>query len=466
MGRRLRAPLWALVAATLTTTATTGHAATAELSKVGLAINGEAAGDQAGLQVATGDFDGDRVEDLVVGAFGNDHGGKEYTGAVYIEYGPIRRGFSLARADVKLYSTLAGDYAGEGPLGVADLDGDRKDDLVLGTPGSFLATQPSSPGKVGEAFLLYGGKRLKGVRSLPEVADARFTGVQLGEWLGFGTAGVGDLDGDGFEEVVLGAPATAGYTGAAYLFYGGRERFRGDVPVADADATFVGSRPGEMFGYTAVGGDLDGDRASDLLLTGAPFPAPQPAGIALYYGGKGARLSGRKHSAAADARLEMPTAPSEFVAPTWLSAAEDLTGDGVADLAVGTGATTNADSAGRTWVVAGGARRTGVDTVDRAARTTIVGVGSSGAAGRLDRDRRADVAIGDATGGRVLVFTGPLPAGELSADAAARTLVADGEDAGVAMAVGDLTGDRRADIVTGAPSADETGVVYVVPQGR
>ncbi|HVE98730.1 MAG TPA: FG-GAP repeat protein, partial [Mycobacteriales bacterium] len=90
-------------------------AQTSSLQQVSIALTGEAPGDQAGLQLATGDLDGDRVEDLVIGAYGNDHGG-QFAGAVYIEYGPIRRGFSLSRADVKLFAPLAGDYAGEGPI--------------------------------------------------------------------------------------------------------------------------------------------------------------------------------------------------------------------------------------------------------------------------------------------------------------------------------------------------------------
>lgn len=426
-------------------------------------LTGEADGDQAGFQVATGDLDGDGRQDLVVDAWRSDRGGED-SGAVYIEYGPVRSGFRLAAADVVLVAPKAGDYAGEGPLGILDLDGDGADELVVGTPGPFLVGQPGSP-KVGETYLLYGGRRMRGVVELPAVADALFTGVQVQEWLGFGAAGVGDLDADGLEDLVIGAPATAAYSGAAYLFYGARKRHSGSVPVTSADATIVGGRATQMFGYEAEGGDLDGDGAADLVLSGGSFPAPSPTSWSLFYGRPGHRLSGTLPAAAAEATLLSPGNKGNLtISATWVVADHDLTGDGRHDLALGDAATLNSDVKSHVWVVAGGARLAGVQLVDRVAMGEIDGAGHVVSVGDIDGDRRSDLVVGGPAAGTVAVVRGPLRAG-VAAPLKQLLPAAPAAGLGAALAMGDVTGDGRLDVVVGAPR-EAAGRVHVLPGGR
>lgn len=441
-----------------TVLASTAHAAPTTLT-TSFTLTGEREGDAAGLQTAHGDLDGDGVGDLVIGAWREDTGGED-AGAVYIEYGPVqRKDLSLATADVKLHPELKGDYVGEGPLAVLDLDGDGADDLVLGAPGSLVATQPGTGGKVGEAYVLYGGKRLSGRRTLADVADATLTGIQVQEFLGFGSGGVGDLDADGFEDLFVGAPATAGFTGAGYLFYGARDRLAGRVPVTTADAVFVGAKPGSLLGYRSAGGDLDGDGASELLVGGHPLVVPTVQSVHLWYGAKGARLSGTLLAARADASIVTPAAATR---PTAFVADQDLTGDGTDDLVVGEPSPQNADQAGHVWVIPGGPRLTGTVLADRAARSTVLGTGNGVEAADVTGDGVADLITGDRVGARVHVFRGPLPAGRITLDAASAVWQgAMGSDAGVSLDAGDVTGDRRADLVLGAPVGG-TGRVHVI----
>ena len=403
-----------------------------------------------------GDLDGDGRDDLVVGAWQSDRGG-DASGAVYIEYGPLRKSLSLADADVKLAPGRAGEYVGEGPLGVADFDGDGADDLFIGAPGSFYATQPGSPGKIGETFVIYGGKRLRGAPALADASDARVTGIQMTEWLGFGVGSLGDISGDKLEDVLIGAPATAAFTGAAYLFLGRARRLAGDVAVTEANTTFVGARPGEMFGYESAGGDLDRDGAGDLFVA-TRLLAVQPPSVRIFYSAGGS--SGVVPSLVSDADLVAPAVSAAFAGPS-LDAAHDVTGDRVADLVVGL-----ADDfleADRTYVVAGGERPSGIISITSAATVTVAGAGHALSTGSLGRDRQADLVLGapDAEGGgRVFVLAGPLE-GQASTDDARLVLLGEPRSsAGHSVAIGDLNGDGKNDVAVGAPGNE--GRVYVV----
>lgn len=428
----------------------------------GATLTGERAGDQSGFQVEIADLDGDRVGDLVIGAWQNDSGG-DASGAIYIEYGPITRNINLKRADAKLFTKAAGEYVGEGPLAIADLDGDRADDLVIGAPGSLYVAQPGSPGKVGEAFLIYGGKRLRGNLVLPAVADARFTGVHMTEWLGFGSSGAGDLDSDGFEDLIIGAPATAGFSGAAYLFYGGRARIEGDIAVTDADAIFIGGRPAEMFGYEATGGDVDDDGDDDLFIASRPL-AGGPSTISMFLGGE--RMSGPIPAAAAYSQIPMATV-DYFTGPA-LASGTDLTGDGVDDLVVGLGVSLNPVTQPSVSLMGGSESAFVAGPSAGPIYASVDATGNAVAIGDVNGDRRPDLiagAPGSSAGGIVSVFYGPIHEGELSIDTADASFEGEsGSAAGSSLAVGNITKDRRVDIAIGAPS--DAGRTYVVFGGR
>ena len=430
--------------------------------KAQLSFAGEVVGDEAGHQIEIADLDGDGQDDLVIGAWLNDEGGQD-TGAIYIEYGPLTKSVNLAKADAKLFTPAVGDYVGEGPLGITDLDGDGADDLVLGAPGAFYVLQPASPGKLGETFLLYGGKRLRGKLHLPEVADARFTGLHMTEWLGFGSSGVGDLDDDGFEDLLVGAPATAGFSGTGYLFYGAKRRLKGDVPVTGADAILVGGRAGDMFGYEATGGDVDGDGDDDLFVASKPI-AGGPAAVTMFKGGD--RLSGVLPAASGHWQEFFPTV--DYFAGPALASGEDITGDGIDDLAVGLSPYMNPAGALTTYVFGGeGAFASGPHA--GSARSSLPGVGDAVAIGDLNGDGEADLVAGGAftDGGYAYVFYGPLAEGELAVEDAAATFAGpvSGGGAGSALAIGNLDRNRKADLAIGAP-LDKAGVTYIVLGGR
>ncbi|MCA1708114.1 MAG: FG-GAP-like repeat-containing protein, partial [Actinobacteria bacterium] len=387
-------------------------AAPSDQLKAHLTFTGEAKGDASGHQIEIADLDGDRIGDLVIGAWHNDSGGTD-SGAVYIEYGPLNKSRNLAHADVKLFTPVAGEYVGEGPLGIADLNGDGADELVIGAPGSFYAAQPGSPGKVGEAFLLYGGDRLRGKLELPDVANARFTGVHITEWLGFGSSGVGDLDDDGIEDLLIGAPATAGFTGAGYLFYGSKQRLEGDVAVTAADAILTGQRAGEMFGYEAAGGDVDDDGDDDLFVVSKPL-AGGPANISMFLGG--ARMSGVVPGVTAYSQF--PVGSVDYFAGPVLASGADVTGDRVDDLVVGVAPNLNPVDQRATYIL-GGSSSAFTQGPQVQTRTNIGGSGDAVAIGDVNGDGKADLitsSTGAGVGGTVYVFYGRFAAPSISND--------------------------------------------------
>ncbi len=107
-----------------------------------------------------------------------------------------------------------------------------------------------------------------GTRDL-SAADAILYGVNGGSYSGNAVNGAGDMDGDGYGEVVIGAyydSAVGSGTGSTYLLFG---PVSGGVDLADADVIFHGENDGDYTGFSVgAAGDLDGDGRSDLLVSG------------------------------------------------------------------------------------------------------------------------------------------------------------------------------------------------------
>ncbi len=191
-----------------------GSAAGAARLVTGLAtaatLSGGGAGDGAGAAVASaGDWDGDGLLDVAVGAPGADVEAAD-GGAVYVIPGGLATDGDLADVALAvLTGPEAGDRAGASVSGGLDVNGDGIVDLVVAGPGV--------EGGRGAAWVVLGP--VSDEQSLGDVGFA-----ELGEG---GTDAVssvaspGDVDGDGFDEFLVGAPGANGGTGAAYLYFGG-----------------------------------------------------------------------------------------------------------------------------------------------------------------------------------------------------------------------------------------------------
>jgi len=315
-------------------------AGTVTLSDADALFLGEAEDDYAGAALASGDVDGDGQPDLLIGAYGNDEADTN-AGKVYLTYGPATGTVDLATADASLLGEQSEDDAGLSVAIPGDVDGDGRDDLLIGAPGAKDGVV-----ETGKAYLLYGAPT--GTIGLQD-ADTILVGEGAGHWAGHAVAGAGDLDGDGLDDLVVGAPYhdhLGIYSGAVYVLLGPQQ---GLVPLALSDAVILSEAAGDRAAYSVAGaGDVDGDGLGDLLI-GAWGYADWSGRAYLVRG----PASGITDLGAADATFDAESA--EDAAGWTVAAAGDTDGDGHGDLLIA--ATFNdegGDMAGKAYLVRGG----------------------------------------------------------------------------------------------------------------
>lgn len=248
-------------------------------------LEGEDGGDTAGnAVVGNHDFDGDGQLDLLVGADNNCEGGVD-AGAAYVVLGPVSGEGMLVDADAKLVGRYHDDEAGA-PLDVADTNGDGTPDLLVAAPDRDTLR--------GEIYIMLGPA--SGTEKL-KYADAIFTGENSGDYAGTSISNAGDQNSDGVEDLVIGAPfadtPSSDYGGVVYLIYG---PVTGTMDLSDADGRFL-DVDGSAGKAVANLGDVDGDGFADLLV-GAyrDGEAAEGAGAAYLLLGSGTLLSSARPS--------------------------------------------------------------------------------------------------------------------------------------------------------------------------
>lgn len=276
----------------------------------------------AGFAVAgAGDVDGDGLSDVLVSSF---HA--RTRGAIGLLYGPVRRGAVLLDdADALLRGASEGDHAGIAIGAAGDVDGDGLGDVLVGAPfhdeGGIDA---------GAVHVVLGP--LHGDVYLHDSTYAQLVGEAPDDQAGTSVARIGDVDGDGIEDLAVGAPFSdrGGLdAGAVYVVRG---PVRGTMALADAYGVLVGENPGDGAGIAVAGvADRDGDGRAELLVGawGSDVSAESAGAAYLVYGRD---VAGVVPLSRAGARL-LGGAAQDGVGGSVASC--DLDGDSRGDLLVG-----------------------------------------------------------------------------------------------------------------------------------
>ncbi|MEQ6204688.1 Ig-like domain-containing protein [Sulfitobacter sp. HNIBRBA2951] len=269
-----------------------GFAATQNVSALdgtnGFAIDGIAAGDNVGSSVASaGDVNGDGIDDLVIGARGVNANGTNSAGAAYVVFGDTG-GFSanldLATLDGSNGFVVNGitdfDSTGTSVSSAGDINGDGIDDLAIGAPAADPFGNPSA----GEVYIVYGSTAGYAANLNLFALDANDGFVINGVTgnTGASVSGAGDVNGDGVDDVIVGAPFSSVVGsinfGQSYVVFGNNAGFGTNLNLADIDGTngFVinGINEQDLSGSSvSAAGDINGDGLDDLLI-GAHYADP------------------------------------------------------------------------------------------------------------------------------------------------------------------------------------------------
>ena len=262
-----------------------GYAATLNLAtlggKDGFRLDGLAAYENLGFSVSgAGDVNGDGFDDLVVGAIGTGGNGP-FSGSSYVIFGKasaFEATFDLNTLDgnegYRLDGVTEDDQLGVSVRGAGDINGDGLDDLILG------AKQASPNGAQSGASYVVLGKALGyaatlDLSSLDGNTGFRLEGTAAGDLSGFSVDAAGDVNGDGFDDLIVGAqgadPDTLSAAGASYVIFGQSSVFASSLNLESLDGStgfrLEGVMAGDQSGFSvSSGGDVNGDGFDDLII--------------------------------------------------------------------------------------------------------------------------------------------------------------------------------------------------------
>ncbi len=348
---------------------TTGFDAQMDLSSLngrnGFRLDGENGGDRSGVSVSSaGDVNGDGFDDVIVGA---DRASLYESGASYVVFGKAS-GFDahidLSSLDGRNGFQLDGEHdrdsSGESVSSAGDVNGDGFDDVIVGAHYSNFS---------GSSYVVFGKATGFDVQmdlsSLDGSNGFRLDGEHVDDFSGYSVSGAGDVNGDGFDDVIVGAffaDSNGDASGSSYVVLGKATGFDAQMDLSSLDGhngfRLDGERVDDFSGFSvSSAGDVNGDGFDDLIIGAVGTdPNGDSSGSSYVIFGKSMGFDAQIDLSSLDGNngFRLDGEHEDDFSGSSVSSAGDVNGDGFDDVIVGASlADPNGDVSGSSYVIFG-----------------------------------------------------------------------------------------------------------------